>query len=103
MPAGGAKTVDQKVADHASWKPAKYSNAQAAAMQALGNGMATAAQQKMALQWIIESASGTYDWAYRPGPGGERDTLIALGREMVGKQIVKLLKVKIGLLRREEP
>ena len=56
-------------------------------------------QQKRALDWIVHKACATYDFAYRPGgPEGERDTNIALGRQLVGQQIVKLLKFKIGLI-----
>ncbi len=56
-------------------------------------------QQKRALAWIINQACGTYDFAYRPGAlEGERDTCIALGRQLVGQQIVKLLNLKLGMI-----
>lgn len=75
--------------------------ADAAALQALARGMASTDQQKRALAWIIEKAAATYDFPYRPGSvEGERDTLIALGRMFVGQQIVGLLKLKLGTLRR---
>lgn len=95
-------TAKQKNEEHASWKPAKYTDADVHAMQALAKGSASADQQKRALRWIIEDAAGTYDMHYRPGPEGARDTDFALGRCFVGQQVVKLMKLKVGLLRREE-
>lgn len=84
---------------HEPYASPDFEDADAVAIQALGNGTATAPQQKRALDWIIIKAAGTYDFPYRPE--SDRDTNIALGRMFVGQQIVKLLKVKIGLLRRE--
>ena len=96
-----AKSELRAILDHAPWKPDKYEPEDAAAIQALASGRASAAPQRRALKWIIEDASSTYDMSYRPGgPEGDRDTVLAEGRRMVGNQIVKLLKVKIGQLRR---
>lgn len=92
------KSESQAIADHAPWKPPAFDPADAAALQALQRGNATPEQQKRALDWIVLKACATYDFAYRPGPVGERDTNIALGRQFVGQQIVKLLNLKIGLL-----
>lgn len=92
----------QKVERHAPWKPAAYEPADAAAIQALYNGVANHAQQKRALTWLI-TACGTYDMSYRPGQDGDRDTAFAEGRRSVGLQLVKLCNIKIGLLRRNEP
>lgn len=92
-----AKTPAEAVAEHAPWRPPSYEDHEAAALQALERGTATMAQQKMALNWIIFKAAGTYDLPYRPGGlEGERDTLFALGRMMVGQQIVKLLRIRLG-------
>jgi len=97
-----AKSAKQAVLDHAPWRPAVYEDADVAAWQAIGNGVATASQQKRALAWLIERAAATYDLSFRPGAqDGERDTVFAEGRRFVGLQIVKLLKLKIGQLRRE--
>lgn len=94
----------ERIDKHAPWHPAEYEDADAMAIQALSRGQASAVQQKKALDWILNRACATYDFAYRPGgQEGERDTTIALGRAFVGQQIVKLMKIKIGLLRREEP
>lgn len=93
------RPVRQALEDHAPWKPPAYDNAEVAAVQALARGNATADQQKRALDWIINKACATYDFPYRPGgQEGDRDTCMAIGRMFVGQQIVKLLKLKIGLL-----
>jgi hypothetical protein len=92
-----AKSERQAIADHAPWKPPAADPADTAALQALARGNATADQQKRALDWIVIAACGTYDFAYRPGEN-DRDTNVALGRQFVGQQIVKQLKLKIGLI-----
>lgn len=76
---------------HEPWKPPTWEPADAAAFKALQRGTATPEQQKRALEYVIHVAAGTYDWPFRPE--GERDTLIALGRQFVGKQIVFLVNV----------
>jgi len=102
MPTVPAKTTRQAILDHAPWRPAGYEDADIAAWQAIARGAATPDQQKRALTWLIEKAAGTYDLSFRPGPQeGERDTVFAEGRRFVGLQIVKLLKLKIGQLRRQ--
>lgn len=95
------KSERQAVADHFPWKPAKFDNADAAAMQALAAGNASSMQQKRAITWIIDKCCATYDLSYRPGVEGDRDTVFAEGKRSVGLQLVKLIKVKIGLLRSE--
>lgn len=93
------KSQAQAIEAHAPWKPPSFEPTDAAALQALAKGTASAAQQKQALAWIIEKGAATYDFPYRPGAGeGDRDTCIAIGRMFVGQQIVKLLKLKLGLL-----
>lgn len=71
------------------WKPVEYEPAEALALQALEHGTATPYQQKLALDWIIKKAAMNYEVAYIPD--SERDTSFALGRQFVGRQIVKLL------------
>jgi hypothetical protein len=83
----------------APWLPPEYELADATALQALQVGKATPEQQKRALDWIIRQAAATYDFPYRPGDS-DRDTNIALGRQFVGQQIVKLLSLAVGALRR---
>ena len=94
-----SKTTEQALADHATWKPAEWTIEIAGAMQALHRGDADPHQQKMALDWIVEKASGLTDWSYRPG-GNDRDTNIGLGRQFVGFQIRKLLLLNLSHLRR---
>ena len=92
------KTQRQALEDHAPWKPPAYEPADAGALQALQRGNATAEQQKRAVAWIINGACATYDLSYRPGEEGRRDTDFAEGRRFVGLQLVKMLKLKLGLL-----
>lgn len=62
------------------------------ALQALAAGVASAEQQKHALQWIINDVALTYDQPYRPGVDGDRETAFACGRQHVGQQIVSVMK-----------
>lgn len=98
-----AKSPQQAILDHAPWRPAAYEDADVIAFQALAEGKANADQQRRALKWLIERGCATYDMSYRPGGiEGERDTIFAEGRRNVGLQVVKLLKLKVGQLRREQ-
>jgi hypothetical protein len=97
------KSQRQAIDDHAPWLPPPFEDHIALAVRAVTNGTATAQQQRQAMEWIINIACATYDLAYRPGDrDGERNTTFALGRQFVGQQLVKLLKIKIGLLKKEE-
>lgn len=88
------------VGDNSPWLPPHYELADAGAIQALHRGEATPEQQQRALKWIIEHACKTYDMPYRPGgDDGRRDTDFALGRQFVGQQIVKLLKLNLAMMR----
>lgn len=80
-----------------SWKPPQWQPADAQSLKALGRGDATPEQQRRALEWIIREACGTYDFAFRPG-ANDRDTNLALGRQMVGQQIVKLINLDLAAL-----
>jgi len=79
--------------------PAAYDVADAAAMQAIADGVADEHQQRRALKWLIEAAAITYEFHYYPS---ERDTAFALGRAFVGQQIVKMLKLNVSKMRRDE-
>lgn len=79
------------------WLPAKYTLADAQAIQSLERGEATPEQQKRALNWIIDNAALTYDFPYRPT--GDRDTSLACGRMFVGQQIVKLIKLNLNKIK----
>lgn len=93
------KTVEQGLADNAPWKPVPWTDETAGAMQALARGKAAEHQQKLALDYIIQTIAGTYDAHYHAGPDGARNTDFALGRAFVGQQIVKLLKLNLTALR----
>ena len=88
--------------EHAPWQRPEVDPADAAALQSLQKGAASAEQQKRALQCIIHKLCATYDFAYRPGPDGERDTILALGRQFVGQQIIALLNAKISVLTEQQ-
>lgn len=79
--------------------PAKYEAVHVAAIQALQRGDATEHQQKEALRWLIEEAAVTYQFHFYDQA---RATDFALGRAFVGQQIVKLLKLDLSILRRNE-
>lgn len=79
--------------------PADYDVADAAAIQALVNGTAEPHQQQRALKWIIEQASGTYEFQFYPD---DRQTSFALGRGFVGQQIVKMTRMNLSQLRRDD-
>jgi len=85
------KTRKKTIEDHAPYLPADYTPGHVLAMQRLSVGEANEEEQKMALQWIIEKAAGTYDVSYRPD--SERDSVFAEGRRFTGLQIVKLLHI----------
>ena len=79
--------------------PAAYEVADVAAIQALIRGEADSEQQQRGLKWIIERSAGTYDHHYYEH---ERHTAFALGRAFVGQQIVKLTRLNLHSLRRNE-
>jgi hypothetical protein len=79
------------------WRPAKWDNPDAYVLQALARGEADAAQQKRALEVIVNQLAGTYEETFVPR---EPDTSAYLmGRASVGRQIVKLLKVDLAAMR----
>jgi hypothetical protein len=96
------KSLRQALEDHAPWKPPKWDEADAGALQALAKGEADEIAQKRALDFFINRLCGTYDMHYRPGTEGQRDTDFALGRAFPGQQIRKLLIVNLSALRRKE-
>jgi len=96
-------SLEETLLKNAPWKPVPYELADVSAIQALVAGTATPEQQRRALDWIIYKAAGTYDFPYRPGPDGARNTDLALGRLFVGQQIVKLTRLNLGKLRRSQP
>jgi hypothetical protein len=79
--------------------PPDYELADASAFQALLRGEAAPDQQQRALRWLIEKAAGTYEMNFYPT---DRETAFALGREFVGQQVVKLTRLDLASLRRQE-
>ena len=91
--------ASKKIEAPSAITPTPWELADASAMQALVKGEATADQQKRALNWIIYSACGTYDLDYRPDP---REHALVSGKRVVGLEIVKLIKVNTGALRKDK-
>jgi hypothetical protein len=77
--------------------PPAYEAKHISAIQAVACGEASPDQQKLAMEWIINDAAGTYQQSYRPTEEGRRDTDFAEGRRFVGMQIVKLLKLNVAV------
>ena len=67
-----------------------------AAIQAMHRGNANEGQQKDALDCIINILCGTYDEPYRDD---ERDTLFALGKAHVGREIVTITNLPLGKIK----
>ena len=79
--------------------PANFGMAVATAMQAMAQGTADPEQQKLAFRWIVEQASGMYEFQYYVDP---REEAFSLGRCFVGQQIVGVTKVKLSELMRKQ-
>lgn len=87
---------------HKPWKPVPYELADVTAIQAVARGDAEEAQQLRAMKWLIEVACATYDQSYYPGEQGRRDTDFAEGRRFVGNTLVKMTRLNLSQMRREE-
>lgn len=83
----------------APWLPPDWEIADAAAIQALRRGDATADQQRRALDYIVHTLCCTYDLSYRPD--NARDTDFAEGRRFVGLELVKLNNLALSKFKRE--
>ena len=77
--------------------PAEWSEYDALAIKALRAGNANEAQQKRALDWIVQHAAKTYDVSF--SPVSDRETSFAEGRRFVGLQIVKLVNMPAELFK----
>ena len=78
------------------WHPPSYEAADVHAVQALARGEAGPAEQKRALDWIINRAAQTYEEPFFPD--NARVTDYVLGRRSVGLALVKLVRLKPGLV-----
>ena len=76
---------------HQPWLPAEYDEPTVYAIKALAAGTANDGQQKMALDWIIRTACGTYDQTFFVD--SERNSSFAQGKRHVGLQLVKLVNM----------
>ena len=81
------------------WHPPEYDIKDIRAIQAIAQGTASETEQKHALDWIINTASATYDEPFRPGEHDVTDYM--LGRRSVGLAVVKMIKLKADLFRKE--
>lgn len=82
------------------WLPEPYEVHEGYALQAMQDGRATAPQQQQVLKWIINNLCRTYDNQYFPD--STRNTDFALGKRWVGQQLVKLLNIKLGLIKKDD-
>lgn len=71
-----------------------------AAAQALQRGDASPEQQKQFMNWLVNTAAGTYNQSYQET--GDRDTTFAEGRRFVGLAVVKLLHLSLNALRKAQ-
>lgn len=82
----------------AAWYVAAPTRRVTLAIKALAEGNANEGQQKLALEWILKVPCAMDDWAFRPD---ERETNIALGRQLVGHAILKEVKIDVSKLKEE--
>jgi hypothetical protein len=67
----------------------------AASIKALARGEAAPEQQQLALKWIVEAASGTYESVYFPESVRQSD--FASGKRFVGNQIVGIINMSMSV------
>ena len=79
--------------------PVEYAKADAAALQAMRRGEATADQQVRAMEFILGPICERNGMSFRPGPDGDRETAFAEGRRFVGNQIVKLTNLPLSKIK----
>lgn len=82
--------------DRRPWHPAPFSVDHVYAMQNLAKGEANEVQQKLALDFLINGLSCTYESIYFAD--NPRDTDFASGKRHVGLQIVKLVNMPRSLI-----
>ena len=81
-----------------AWIPARYDVTDIYALQGVFHGTADAAQQRRALDWIINTAAETYELSFRSDDaGGDRESAFAEGKRHVGMQIVKMINMPPAL------
>lgn len=93
MNAPKAKALTGQINLASPWDPAIVAPGEAAAINALTRGEATAQQQGLIVKWI-ERATAVGEMSYRPT--GDRDTAFAEGKRFVGLQFFTLAKARIS-------
>ncbi len=78
------------------WEPQKWKKHEVAAIQAVHAGKATEDQQKAAMKYIIEGLGMVGQPVWFPD---ERETSYANGRQYVGLQLIKLIKLNLGVFK----
>lgn len=99
------------------WHPPAYADADIRAIQSLALYAQTAlippetenpiaapspAEVKRALDWIINAACATYDNGFIAADAGGRVAAFMDGRQFVGQQIVKLMKLKPAIFEKDK-
>jgi len=74
-----------------AYRPPVYDIADAYAIKATAIGEATPDQQRRAMRWIVEQAAANYEWGFQAE--GPRETDVLLGRQFVGRQLVKIINL----------
>lgn len=87
-------TRKPKAKEYVPWMPENYDPADAAAVQAVANGIADEVQQKRAMSWVVNNLCRTYDSTFFPE--SERNSVFADGKRSVGLQLVKLIKINVS-------
>lgn len=85
--------------DYRPWHPYRYTKEEVIALQNVATGQASGHEQKLFFDTVIRIAQ-TYQLPYVPD--SERDSIFLSGMIHVGQQIVKLSKIKVGLLEQIE-
>lgn len=78
--------------------PAQWTNADAAAIQALHKGKATRDQQKRALDFILYRICEVDEFEYRTN---DRDHAFCSGKRSCGTQIKKLISVNLAAFKED--
>jgi hypothetical protein len=85
------------------WKSAKFTLADAKALQALAQGVADEEQQIRALKWIVNSAGMINRMTYQPGgDDAGRDSIFAEGRRFVALQTMRLITTNLEDLKGDD-
>ncbi len=81
-------------AEHQPWVPEPVSPEDLGAVRAVYHGTALEHQQRRAMEFIIKQLCGIGRIAFIPGPDGARATDLALGKQMVGIELVNIVQAK---------